>query len=116
MTTSAQGLLSPTFVAEALTQEVHQLLSLGYVRQILEALADAPDGRSARWLDVHVVGDTGSPKSAFVSLNRLAEAGWAASRGPKGSRVWSVTDRGRRALEYARHGDAIRIDDGEVGK
>jgi len=107
MATTAQGLLSPAFVLDTLTQEVHQLLSLAYVRQILEALSESPKGLTARWIDVHIVGDTGSPKSAFVSLNRLAEAGWAASKGPKGSRVWNVTERGRKALGYAREGDTL---------
>lgn len=107
MTASAQGLLLPRFVAEALTQEIHQLLSLAYVRQILEALDDAPTGRTARWIDVHVVGDAGSPKSAFAGLNRLAEVGWAVPKGPKGARVWSISERGRKALAYARNGDSI---------
>lgn len=107
MTASAQGLLSPRFVAEALTQEIHQLLSLEYGRRILEALSVAPAGRTARWIDLRVIGESGSSKSAFVTLNRLKEAGWAESVGPKGSRIWSITDRGRKALAYARAGDSI---------
>jgi hypothetical protein len=107
MTASAQRLLSPTFITDALTQEVHQLLSLTHIRQILEALESAPDGRTARWLDVHVVGEAGSAKTAFVGLNRLAEAGWAEARGRKGARVWVITERGRAALNYARSGDSI---------
>lgn len=108
MTAPAVRLLSPTFVADTLTQEIHELLSLVYARRILEALEEAPDGRSARWIDVHVVGDSGSPKSAFAGLNRLEIAGWAVPKGPKGSRVWSITDRGRRVLNYAREGDSLK--------
>lgn len=109
MTVSAQELLSRTFIDDALTEEVHQLLSSPYVRKILEALEIAPDGLTARWIDIHVVGEEGSGKTAYVTLNRLGEAGWASYRGPKGSRVWSITDRGRRALGYARNGDSIGI-------
>jgi len=107
MATSTQGLLSRSFVADALTQEVHELLSRTHVRPILEALGATADGRAARWVDIHVVGESGSPKTAFVTLNRLAKAGWVVPRGPKGSRVWTITDRGRRALEYSRQGDSI---------
>jgi hypothetical protein len=110
MTVSARRLLSEKFIADTLTQEVHQLLSLTHLREILEALEDSAAGRSARWLDVHVVGDQGSAKTAFVTLNRLAEAGWVTSKGPKGSRAWVISDRGRRALAYARAGDSIGID------
>ena len=110
MTASAQGLLSRTFIDDALTQEVHQLLSSPYVRKILEALESASNGLTARWIDVHVVGEEGSGKTAYVTLNRLGDAGWASYRGPTGSRVWSITDRGRKALVYAREGDSIGND------
>lgn len=107
MVVSAQGLLSRTFIDDALTQEVHQLLSSPYVRKILEALVTARDGLTARWIDIHIVGEEGSGKTAYVTLNRLGDAGWASYRGPRGSRIWSVTDRGRKALLYAREGDSI---------
>lgn len=107
MSVSAVKLLSGEFVKEALTQEVHRLLSLGYAREILDALAAAPQGRSARWIDVKVVGEEGSSKTAFVLLNRFLDAGWAIPKGPKGSRIWSITDKGRHALEYARQGDSF---------
>ena len=110
MTVSAQRLLSRTFIDDTLTQEVHQLLSSPYVRKILEALDAAPDGLTARWIDIHVVGEEGSGKTAYVTLNRLGDAGWASYRGPTGSRVWSITDRGRKALVYAREGDSIGND------
>lgn len=115
MLTTAERLLSPTFVADALSQEVHEILSLTHVRPILEALDAAPEGKSARWIDIHIIGETGSPKTAFVTLNRLAKVGWAVSRGPKGSRMWSITDRGRRALKYSRQGDSIASGDADVG-
>jgi len=99
--------LPPTFIADALTAEVHQVLSLTHARAILEALESARDGRSARWLDIQVIGESGAPKTVFTTLNRLAEVGWASPIGRKGARVWTITDRGRRALEFARSGDSL---------
>lgn len=107
MTVSSQGLLPRTFIEDALTQEVHALLSLAHAREILQALDSSSDGRTARWIDVNVIGESGSAKTAYVTLNRLARVGWAQSQGPKGSRVWTITERGRRALAYARQGDSI---------
>lgn len=77
------------------------------MRKILEALETAPSGLTARWIDIHVVGEGGSGKTAYVTLNRLGEAGWASYRGPKGLKVWSITERGKAALEYARRGDSV---------
>lgn len=110
MSTSAKRLLSPTFVADALTQEVHELLALAHVRDILEALDSSSEGRTARWIDIHIIGESGSPKTAFANLNRLAAAGWALHQGPKGARIWKITDRGRKALEYSKKGDSFGFD------
>jgi hypothetical protein len=107
ISTAPQRLFSPTFLQEALTQEVHRLLSLQYARPILEAMEAHADGVTTRWLDVHVVGDGGSAKTAYVVVRKFEQAGWVAPRkGPNGQ-LFVLTSRGQEALGLARRGDSI---------
>lgn len=105
--TVTQRLLPPTFLQEALAQEVHKLLSLKYARPILEALAGHIEGLEVRWLDVKVVGLEGSSKTASVVAKKLRAAGWVTPKpGTKPERL-VLTAKGREALELAQKGDSI---------
>jgi len=105
--TSPKGLFAPTFIRDTLSQEVHRLLSLDYCRETLEALAIAPEGRSTRWIDVHVVGDKGSGKTAYILVRKLSAAGWIEERGRSERRAWFLADRGRQILEADRATDKV---------
>ena len=104
---ASQKLFSPTFLREALTQEVHRLLSLQYARPILEALEANPGGQDVRWLDVKIVGTAGSARTAYVVVQKLSEAGWLAPKAGSKPQLWVLTPRGRDALHFARQGDSI---------
>ena len=96
-----------------MTQEVHRLLSLEYVRPILEALASHPEGLATRWLDVKVVGVDGSGRTAYVAVSKLSRAGWITGRPGSRPKLWVLSARGKEALEFARKADSIENDGGE---
>lgn len=104
---SAQKLSSPTFLKDALTQEVNRLLSRDYARASLEAFEAHPEGLTTRWIDIRVVGLEGSAKSAYEIVKDFLKIGWLAPKGGKKAQLWILTERGKAALEYARQGDSV---------
>ncbi|MFZ0890869.1 MAG: hypothetical protein WB778_05200 [Thermoplasmata archaeon] len=107
MATSPQRLLATTFVTDTLMQEVHRLLSSEHVRSLLDELDKHTPGLTARWVDVHIVGETGSSKTAYEILKRLSEAGWVTQVQGSKPQVWKLSAKGRQALDYARAGDSL---------
>ena|SRR2546422_6809462 len=106
---SAKRILSPGYILQELTDEVHKLLGLTYTRPLLEALAKQPTGLSFREIDVGVVGSAGSAGSAASTLKKLIEPGWIEKKGngTKGDSRYYITKRGREALAYAKEGDDL---------
>ena len=107
MATSPQRLLATAFVVDTLMQEIHRLLSSEHVRTLLDELDKQSSGLTARWVDVHIVGETGSSKTAYEVLKRLSQAGWVTHVQGSQPRAWKISAKGRQALEYARAGDAL---------
>src|SRR5437867_11495828 len=107
--TSAKRILSPRYIQQELTDEVHKLLGLTYTRPILEALAKSQSGLSFRAIDVGVVGTSGSAGTASATLRKLADAGWVEKKENEktGDTRYHITNRGREALQYAKQGDGL---------
>ncbi len=105
----AKRILSPQYILEELSDEVHKLLGLTYTRPILENLLKAPDGLSFRAIDVLVIGTAGSAGTAAATLKKLASAGWVEKKGneKRGDSRYHITNRGREALAYAKQGDSL---------
>src|SRR2546422_11713028 len=92
---SAKRILSPGYILQELTDEVHKLLGLTYTRPLLEALAKQPTGLSFREIDVGVVGSAGSAGSAASTFKKLHEPGWVEEKGngTKGASRYFTTKR-----------------------
>ena len=102
-------ILSPQYILQELSDEVHKLLGLTYTRPILEHLLKAPDGMSFRAIDVGVIGTTGSAGTAAATLKRLTSAGWVEKKenDKRGDSRYYITNRGREALAYSKQGDGL---------
>jgi DNA-binding HxlR family transcriptional regulator len=103
MEATAQRILSPKFILQELTDEIHKLLGLKYTRAILQRLENEPDGMTFREVDVKIIGSEGSPGSADSTLKKLKEVGWVENKNSS----YVITKRGREALTYARQGDGL---------
>jgi DNA-binding HxlR family transcriptional regulator len=99
----AEKILSPIFIQEELTDEIHKLLGRKYTIPILKGLAKANEGLGFRWIDVEIVGTDGSGSTARKTLTDLMEVGWVKQKGQRG--MYHITDRGRKALSYANEGE-----------
>lgn len=84
-------------------EAANRILGRKYVRPILEGLEREPSGMSFRAIDVKIIGERGSPASGSKTLRKLLDVGWIDNL----DGVYVITEKGHKALNYARQGDAL---------